>query len=126
MLIQVLYPDNRYDYVNEHLLQGLIESKEIAEFKRTSGWVTIGLDPVRQFNRGSHQLSDYIFNHKPASDQKNMIRVVYNDNRHDYVADEMLVKLLESNKIIKYMVADEWVSADVDLLIESRFEYNYR
>lgn len=126
MLIQVAYPDNRFDYVNEHALQVLIESKEIVEFKRSSGWVTIGLDPVRQFKRGSHQISDYNFNEKSMVEDKNMIRVVYTDNRHDYVTDEMLVKLIETKKIAKYMVSTGWVSVGVEFITAVNFEHNYR
>lgn len=51
MLIQVNYPDNRFDYVNERILDGLIETKKIARFRRSTGWVTLGLDPVRVVKR---------------------------------------------------------------------------
>ncbi len=47
MLIQVKYPDNRYDYVKERTLDLLIESDKITEFKRSTGWVKIGVDPIR-------------------------------------------------------------------------------
>jgi hypothetical protein len=51
MLIQVNYPDNRFDYVKEKILDSLIETKKIARFRRSSGWVTLGLDPVRARSR---------------------------------------------------------------------------
>ena len=51
MLIQVSYPDNRFDYVKENILDALIESKKITRFRRSSGWVTLGLDPVRTAKR---------------------------------------------------------------------------
>jgi hypothetical protein len=47
MLIQVNYPDNRFDYVKENILDTLIETKKITRFRRSSGWVTLGVDPVR-------------------------------------------------------------------------------
>lgn len=47
MLIQVMYPDNKYDYVKDFLLDELIASRKIIKFRRASGWVTIGVDPVR-------------------------------------------------------------------------------
>ncbi|RII30216.1 MAG: hypothetical protein CXR30_07805 [Geobacter sp.] len=47
MLIQVKYPDDRYDYVKERTLDLLIESDKITEFKRSTGWVKIGVDPIR-------------------------------------------------------------------------------
>jgi len=126
MLIQVLYPDNRFDFVKDHSLQKLIESGAIAQFRRSSGWVTIGLDSVRQFNRGSHQNSDFNFNHKPESEDKNLIRVVYHNNRHDYVTDEMLVTLIESNKIVRYMQSAGWVSVGDNSIFEANFEHNFR
>jgi len=47
MLIQVLYNDNKYDYVKGFQLDRLLEEKMIQKFKRSSGWVTVGIDPVR-------------------------------------------------------------------------------
>jgi len=51
MLIQVNYPDNRFDYVKEQILDTLIETKQISRFRRSSGWVTLGLDPIRTSKR---------------------------------------------------------------------------
>ena len=51
MLIQVKYPDNRFDYVKEHILDTLIETEKIAKFRRSTGWVTLGLDPIRTTKR---------------------------------------------------------------------------
>ncbi len=51
MLIQVIYPDDRYDYVKEFMLDELIESQKITRFRRRSGWVTLGVDPVRKPRR---------------------------------------------------------------------------
>jgi hypothetical protein len=53
MLIQVKYPDNRYDYVKKNILDIFIESKIITEFKRSTGWVKIGIDPIRKIKRDS-------------------------------------------------------------------------
>lgn len=47
MLIQVNWTNNRYDYVKDFMLDNLIEAGVIARFLRSSGWVTIGVDPVR-------------------------------------------------------------------------------
>jgi hypothetical protein len=54
MLIHVNYPDNRYDYVKDTILHGLIESGKIARFKRYSGWATVGVDPVRKVQRDNN------------------------------------------------------------------------
>ena len=51
MLIQVVYPDDRYDYVKEFILDALIEQGKIRRFRRSSGWVTLGMDPVRTMKR---------------------------------------------------------------------------
>ncbi len=47
MMVRVIYPDNRYDMVKTSRLDDLISSKAIAKFERSSGWVTIGVDPIR-------------------------------------------------------------------------------
>jgi len=51
MLIQVAYPDNRFDYVKDFILDSLIEKRAIARFRRSSGWVTLGMDPIRASKR---------------------------------------------------------------------------
>jgi hypothetical protein len=51
MLIQVNYPDNRFDYVKEKVLDSLIEAKTISRFRRSTGWVTLGVDPIRKVRR---------------------------------------------------------------------------
>ena len=53
MLIQVLRTGNIYDYVKDSMLDSLIESQGIVKFRRNTGWVTIGADPVRKNKRGS-------------------------------------------------------------------------
>jgi hypothetical protein len=42
---------NHYDYVKEPQLDKLIALKLIEKFKRTSGWVTLGLDQVRDTSK---------------------------------------------------------------------------
>lgn len=48
MLIQVTYNDERYDYVKDFMLDKLIEDGAISKFRRSSGWVRIGIDPIRK------------------------------------------------------------------------------
>jgi hypothetical protein len=43
--------DNHYDYVDDFKLDSVIKSKEIVKFKRNTGWVTIGTDPIRGSKR---------------------------------------------------------------------------
>lgn len=47
MLVQVHWTNNTYDYVKDFMLDSLIEAGVVARFLRSSGWVTIGVDPVR-------------------------------------------------------------------------------
>jgi hypothetical protein len=47
MLVQVNWTNNRYDYVKDFMLDSLIEAGVVARFLRSSGWVTVGIDPVR-------------------------------------------------------------------------------
>jgi len=51
MLVHVIRNDNQYDYVQDFMLEKLIEDKEIAQFKRGSGWVTIGAHETRRSRR---------------------------------------------------------------------------
>jgi len=47
MLIQVKWTNDRYDYVKDFMLDSLLNAGAIARFLRSSGWVTVGVDPVR-------------------------------------------------------------------------------
>jgi hypothetical protein len=48
MLIRVKYPDGKFDMVREFRLDYLIETNTIHSFERSSGWVVLGIDPIRQ------------------------------------------------------------------------------
>jgi len=47
MLIQVNWTNNRFDYVKDFMLDSFLEAGVVARFLRGSGWVTVGVDPVR-------------------------------------------------------------------------------
>lgn len=47
----VIRTDNHYDYVDDFMLDSLIQSKEIVKFKRNSAWVTVGTAPTRARKR---------------------------------------------------------------------------
>lgn len=51
-LIQVRYPDGQVDKVPLPLLNTMIETQKIVEFKRKGGWVVIGRDAIRGMNHG--------------------------------------------------------------------------
>ena len=48
MLLQVIFTDNHYDYVKDFVLDDLIDTQKIARFRRSTGWVIIGADPIRK------------------------------------------------------------------------------
>ncbi|HET6420036.1 MAG TPA: hypothetical protein VFG19_07760 [Geobacteraceae bacterium] len=49
MRIQVLFQgDEGFQYVPDYLLGRLIAKDRIQAFRRSDGWVVIGLDPVRR------------------------------------------------------------------------------
>jgi hypothetical protein len=47
--IEVEYPDGGHAFIDDYLLEGLINSKQIKRFFRPSEkrWITIGIGPVR-------------------------------------------------------------------------------
>jgi hypothetical protein len=46
-MLRVIYTDGTFDLVKDFMLRFLIESYEVAKFKRSSGWVEIGSPNVR-------------------------------------------------------------------------------
>lgn len=55
MIIPVKYSDGTMDRVQSMLLDTLILSGAITKFKRTSGWVIVGEDPIRK--RGEKEVT---------------------------------------------------------------------
>jgi hypothetical protein len=47
MLVMVRYVDEEYGLVEDYCLDYLIATGKIAEFARSSEWVTVGSEPVR-------------------------------------------------------------------------------
>lgn len=50
-LIPVYYADFKLTYVTPDALDDLIAKHDIVKFKRTDGWVTLGVDQVRDSKR---------------------------------------------------------------------------
>ncbi len=69
MLINVMYTDHRFDMVKADRLEGFIRRGEILKFKRSTGWVTIGVDPIREDNRPSRPHS--------GGERRQIIQTVY-------------------------------------------------
>jgi hypothetical protein len=118
MLIQVHYTDKRFDYVKDNMLHGLIESKSITGFRRSSGWVTVGVDPVRQFQR----------NFKPVSEDypKSIVQVAYDEKHYDYVIEDTLNALIDTKKIVKFKRVTGWVTLGVDSLRKAKRDHTYK
>jgi hypothetical protein len=47
MLIRVRYDDGSSGMVDDSILESLLSEDRILEFRRTSGWVRVGRDPIR-------------------------------------------------------------------------------
>ncbi len=47
MVIRVIYQNQRYDFVKSSRLDEFIETGAVASFLRSSGWVRVGMDPIR-------------------------------------------------------------------------------
>jgi hypothetical protein len=48
--IDVILTDGSYHHFPSKVLDVLLRSQRVLKFKRTDGWVTVGIDPVRQAN----------------------------------------------------------------------------
>ncbi len=51
-LIPVRYADGHVDKIPSSLLNTLIETRKIIEFKRKEGWIVVGSDAIRGMNHG--------------------------------------------------------------------------
>jgi hypothetical protein len=47
MMIRVMYSDGRFDLVKPATLGLLLNRNALASFKRSTGWVVVGRDPLR-------------------------------------------------------------------------------
>ncbi len=58
MLIRVIYHDYRFDFVKPFLLDRELLLGRISMFRRRSGWVFVGIDPVRE-NRKNRRAGSF-------------------------------------------------------------------
>ncbi len=47
MMLKVIYDNDKHDMVKTYLLDRFIEAGRIRKFKRSDGWVTVGVDLTR-------------------------------------------------------------------------------
>jgi hypothetical protein len=45
--IDVILNDGTYHHFTPHVLNVLLSSNQVQKFKRSSGWATVGVDPIR-------------------------------------------------------------------------------
>lgn len=57
--IDVILKDGTYHHFTPRVLDVLLESNRVMKFKRTSGWVTVGVDPIRVRCRVGHTNHGY-------------------------------------------------------------------
>ena len=48
MMIPIVYNSGTHDIVKTELLNRLLDSDMIKQFKRATGWVKVGSDPIRK------------------------------------------------------------------------------
>ncbi|MBM4147416.1 MAG: hypothetical protein FJ240_14280 [Nitrospira sp.] len=51
MLINVIYQNSKYGLVEDSELDKLIVEGKIKKFLRSTGWCTLGVDPIRKDSR---------------------------------------------------------------------------
>jgi hypothetical protein len=51
MLITVMYRNGKIGMAEPHQLDQPIQSQKIKKFMRSEGWVTIGIDSIRKFDK---------------------------------------------------------------------------
>lgn len=51
MKIHVIYIDGTPGAVSAHEIEGLIQNRKLLSFRRSSGWVRIATDTLREFSK---------------------------------------------------------------------------
>jgi hypothetical protein len=54
MMIPVVYNTGTHDIVKSEMLNRLLMNGVIAEFKRATGWVKVGSEPIRKIRQESY------------------------------------------------------------------------
>ena len=58
MMIRVMYHDGKTEMVRQPLLRHLISTGKIQKFRRDDGWVTLGVDLIREKKRQPYSGED--------------------------------------------------------------------
>ena len=59
--IEVIMSDGTYHHLTPQVLDVLLENNRVIKFRRESGWVTVGVDPIRIKSRreASHMFNGH-------------------------------------------------------------------
>lgn len=57
MMIQVIYNSGRHDMIKTEHLNRLLVNGEIDQFRRTTGWVKVGFDPIRKIRQENYPMN---------------------------------------------------------------------
>lgn len=52
--IDAILHDGTYHHFTPHVLNVLLGSNQVYKFKRSSGWATVGVDPIRTMREDNH------------------------------------------------------------------------
>ncbi len=66
MLVEVEYANGSFDFVLPETLNSLLEQKKIVGFRRATGWIAVGFDPIRanvykQFRGAEQRKQDPVY-----------------------------------------------------------------
>lgn len=57
MMVPVVYNSGTHDIIKAELLNRLLGNGVIAQFKRATGWVKVGSDPIRKIRQEDYPVS---------------------------------------------------------------------
>ena len=57
MMIQIIYNTGTYDMIKSEHLNRLLVNGEVAQFKRSTGWIKVGRDPIRKIRQENYPAS---------------------------------------------------------------------
>ena len=55
--IEAIMSDGTYHYLPPSVLNVLLENNQVIKFKRSSGWVAVGINPIRFKNRREYSFA---------------------------------------------------------------------
>lgn len=56
MMLPVIYNSGTHDIIKTEHLNRLLINGEIDQFRRNTGWVKVGIDPIRRFRQENYPM----------------------------------------------------------------------